>query len=87
MINNLSNFLLKYKERITLKSEIEEKVINYLDKETNIRFLKKDLKIDIKNKKINLVNQNSSTRFVLKSKIDIFLIEKIKKETGFTLFF
>ncbi len=87
MINNIGDFILKYRSQINSKKELENNILNILNKDLNINLNKNNIKIDFKNKVVNIKNINSSVRFYLKNKININLIEKIKKETEFNLIF
>jgi len=86
MINNIQNLFSKYKLNLNSKKEIESETILFIKENTKIELSTKNLKVNLKDKKVKLVNLNSSLRFVLNNNIDNQLLEKFKKETGFSLF-
>lgn len=85
MLNNIESLFLKYKQQFQLKSEIEDKIINFFKKELNLALNNSNLKIDLKNKKFKLINLNSTTRFYLESQKSQTLIDKLFKETNYKL--
>lgn len=85
MLNNIESLFLKYKQQFQLKSEIEDKIINFFKKELNLALNNSNLKIDLKNKKFKLVNLNSATRFYLESQKNQTLIDNLFKETNYKL--
>lgn len=86
MINNIQDYFLKYKQKLSSKKQIENTILELIFNSTNLKLNSSNIKIDIKNKSFKIVNLRSSVNFLLKDRLlNNDLSNKIKENTGFTL--
>ena len=86
MFNDFQGCFQKYKDKLLIQKDLENKILDLLTEISGFSFKNANLKINQRNKTIEILNLSASKKFFVSQRVqETSLPEKIKSEFGFKL--